>query len=131
MSIDQLQALGSDSTESHVNKVKTTFNTRNQYFYSIQSRMPSLDRFPEWIERDLIVLDQEFATAKGKNYLSKQERIALNDLKHYCELVVRQADTGGNIVILDAKLYCQLNTEMLADAVIWGLADQKNIFYVR
>lgn len=66
----------------------------------VQSPTLSLDWFPELIERDLTDLHQK----SSKNNLTKKKRTALYKLKRNCDIVVRQVDKNGNIVVLDANI---------------------------
>lgn len=81
----------------------------------MNSRTPSLDCFQELVESELVKLQRDIDSSKRHN-LTRAECVALLDLqKKNRDIIVCQEDKGGNIVILDAGLYKELNTIMLSD----------------
>lgn len=121
MSLSHLYSLGAESTRTRTNMVKTNFTTTNRYFYPIQSRTDSLDRFQDHVARDLAELQLKTPKKFNRDNLSKSERTALVELKNNHEIVIRPADKGGNIIILDAELYKNLNNTMLSDTVTYAV----------
>ena len=52
---------------------------------------------------------------KFKDNLSKSEKKPLNDLHHNNEIVIKQADKGGTVVIMTKKYYHEMVMEHLLD----------------
>ena len=52
---------------------------------------------------------------KFKDNLIKSERKALNELRHNNEMVIKQADKGGTVVIMTKKYYHEMVMEHLLD----------------
>lgn len=123
VSLTHLYALPSESVEARSNTVCTGFKTLNLYFYPIQSRTNSLDKFQECVMCDLIDLHHKIDSSHVSDNLNKRKRIALKELENNKDIVVRLADKRGNIVVLDAGLYCMLNTAMLSDTSTYWLLD--------
>lgn len=94
---------------------KGTFCVANTHFYPIQSRPSVLDTFQDLVERDLKMLDNDIKSHKYKirQNLNKGERKALKEVKNNLDIVVRQADKGGCVVLLNAGLYKSCNETML------------------
>lgn len=53
--------------------------------------------------------------SSNKNNLKAGERDALSQLKANLNIVVRQADKGGVVVILDREIYYRAKLAMLSD----------------
>lgn len=87
----------------------------NPYFYPLLSHTRSLDAFQEWVEADLLHLYTASQSARSGNNLKCHERNALQELSKLSEIVIRQADKGGAIVILDSLIYKQENLKILSN----------------
>ncbi|CAJ0935390.1 unnamed protein product [Ranitomeya imitator] len=72
-----------------------------------------LDSFQECIEEDLIELKKKSSCNHNRPNLSKLERKALEEIRGNQDLMVRRADKGGAVVLLNAGLYVQQNMVML------------------
>ncbi|XP_056419511.1 saxiphilin-like [Hyla sarda] len=105
--------------------------TRNSNFYPVMSRTPVLDMFQEAVERDLTTLAH--TKSHHANNLTRLEQAALDSLSTADDLVVRQADKGGAVVILDKGLYRQINLDMLSDPNTYRVlrSDPTSIFKQR
>ncbi|KAM9326562.1 ficolin-2-like [Gastrophryne carolinensis] len=73
-------------------------------FYPVQSRNNILDTFQEAVEHDLIELAERRPT-NIKHNLSNGERKAIKSLANNTEIVIRAADKGGCVVVLNTKDY--------------------------
>ncbi|XP_056410173.1 uncharacterized protein LOC130340502 [Hyla sarda] len=91
------------------------YRSANPGFYPVASRSEALDRFQELVERDLVKLNEQVSRNNAYDNLNKNERIALKELSENKSIVIRNADKGGNIIVLDSGLYKQLNEDMLLD----------------
>ncbi|CAJ0939001.1 unnamed protein product [Ranitomeya imitator] len=107
-----LRDLQSDSLEKDCNMNKD-FGTPNALFYPVQSRPTVLDTFQELVERDLMKLDSNIDFVHDN--LTVLERQAISNLRHNEDLLIRQADKGGGVVILNAGLYYVENLRILSD----------------
>ncbi|CAJ0950193.1 unnamed protein product [Ranitomeya imitator] len=67
----------------------------------------------ECIEEDLIELKKKSSCNHNRPNLSKLERKALEEIRGNQDLMVRRADKGGAVVLLNAGLYVQQNMVML------------------
>lgn len=85
----------------------------NRDFYPLQSLPMVLDLFQGLIEKDLKILYNQALTKKHN--LTKSEFLALDALSKNKEVVIRNADGGGAIIVLDSGLYNKLNRLMLDD----------------
>lgn len=88
----------------------------NKDFYPFQSRPPTLDLLQDRVKNDLIGLhrDSEDKTYGSIN-ITKREKMALKELKNNKNLIIRAADKGGAVVIMNAQKYIKINMEMLSD----------------
>lgn len=122
-SVGELYSLQAESLESRTNCVSTKFITTNHYFYPVQSRTVSMDNFQDALVRDLADLQHKINSGYTKKNVKTAERIALQDLEKIYDIVICTPDKGGggDIVVLDAGLYCHLNTSMLLDATTYEL----------
>ncbi|CAJ0956543.1 unnamed protein product [Ranitomeya imitator] len=107
-----LRDLQSHSLEKDCNMNKD-FGTPNALFYPVQSRPTVLDTFQELVERDLMKLDSNINFVHDN--LTVLERQAISNLRHNEDLLIRQADKGGGVVILNAGLYYVENLRILSD----------------
>lgn len=76
----ELHTLQAESVESRTNQVATKFKVHSPYFYPVQSRTMSMDRFHDAIIRELIEFHQSIDIGATKNNLKNAERMALHDL---------------------------------------------------
>lgn len=87
----------------------------NEYFYPLQSLPPSLDVFQELIERELTMLHNNVNLGTKQNNLTFGGRKALRELSNNPHIVVRSADKGCAITVLDRELYRILSLNALND----------------
>ncbi|CAJ0966832.1 unnamed protein product [Ranitomeya imitator] len=111
-SISDLRTLESESIESTKN-LNSGYKSKKPYFYPVNSRPNILDSFQECIEEDLIELKKKSSCNHNRPNLSKLERKALEEIRGNQDLMVRRADKGGAVVLLNAGLYVQQNMVML------------------
>lgn len=71
-----------------------------------------LDTF---LEQDLVSLGKSINSREHKYNITKQEHNAIKKLKSNCDLVIRKADKGGTIIILNGGLYKKLSFNFLSD----------------
>lgn len=91
------------------------FKIKNESFYPIHSRTNSLEVFQERIEEDLSQLHSPTNNSRPVNNLNVRERIALRELSNIQDIIIRQADKGGAIIILDKDVYKQEHFKLLSD----------------
>ncbi|XP_044148864.1 protein YAE1 homolog isoform X1 [Bufo gargarizans] len=104
--------------EEKENNFAHNFVTSNRDFYPVQSRSPVLDRFQELVERDLVTLNDKVSSqdiAQKCDNLSYKENRALKELMLLKDIVIKQADKGGAVVVLDSYIYKKQNLAMLED----------------
>ncbi|CAJ0926641.1 unnamed protein product [Ranitomeya imitator] len=76
-------------------------------------QLKRLQKKRECIEEDLIELKKKSSCNHNRPNLSKLERKALEEIRGNQDLMVRRADKGGAVVLLNAGLYVQQNMVML------------------
>lgn len=81
VSITHLHGLRAESSRPRTNKVVTKFNTSNPYFYPMQSCTNSLDRFQEYLMRDLADLHHKISLTHNKDNLTRKEHTALREVE--------------------------------------------------
>lgn len=95
----------------------TTTKRQESRFYPIQSRPAGLDTFQELVEKDLRTLHVNTTKkdSKYRNNITHAEKQALRNLSANEQIVIRSADKGGAIVVLDSELYRKVNYDILSD----------------
>lgn len=89
---------------------------RNPGFYPVQARSVAVDQFQALVERDLVNLKHNnHDTNRRSDNLTNNQRKALGELKLMQDVVVRKADKGGAVTVLDKGLYILENKKLLAD----------------
>ena len=88
-------------------------------------RNNNLDSYILKIEKELNVLvhDLNISTIKLQDNLSSNQRMALHDLKGNNNIVIKQAEKGGSIVIMDNDNYMKENCTQLHDGRIYKKID--------
>lgn len=92
---------------------KIAFKSSNPSYYPLSSRANILDDFQYLIEQDLKALYER--KVKGKKNLTYKQNEAITTLKENVNIVVRPADKGGSVVLLDRDLYFSLILSTLED----------------
>lgn len=73
-----------------------------------------MDVFQDWVEEDLKALHARVHSSKlSRGNLSGVEDKALKDIKNNSDIIIRVADKGGAVVVLDWGLYRKLNMSLL------------------
>lgn len=119
--LSALQHLQAESGMCDVDSGVSDFVCRNSNFYPIHSRSLGVNQFQAPVERDLIKLKQNQKTDfhhSGYN-LSNKQRLALKQLSILDDVVIRKADKGGAVTVLDKGLYLMENKRMLEDLVTY------------
>lgn len=113
----ELQDLLAESRVDTSIHMSADFITRNPNFYPVNARSPAVDRFQELVEHDLCTLQRQVGdrVSTAKDNLTKSQRSSLQNLTHMRDIVVRRADKGGTVTILDKGLYIQENARLLSD----------------
>lgn len=75
----------------------------------------SRDYFQDFVKRDLTILYNKSDSFNTCN-LNKMEEIPLKNLSNREDIIIRMADKGGAVTILDSELYRSLNKCMLDDS---------------
>lgn len=92
----------------------------NKGFYPIHSRPTSLDFFQDIVERDLTVHNrQKENDSKQKGHISTLQQRALKELTDNPHIIIRNADKGGAVVVLNKELYRLQNNDILKDATTY------------
>ncbi|XP_075142257.1 metabotropic glutamate receptor 3-like [Leptodactylus fuscus] len=98
-----LKSLETISTENRYLSRKKV-NIRNPDYYPLSARVPVLDHFQTAVESDLIKLHHTSADKRSHN-LTKQEKDSLKFLQQRDDIVIRMADKGGKVVIMNSTDY--------------------------
>lgn len=115
VAVSNLHGLEAESGESHSSSHIPHFRTKNESFYTVQSRTESLEVFQECVEEDLVQLYSSTQHTQPKYNLSSRKRIALRELTEIPDIIIRKADKGGAINVLDKEIYRSENLRLLSD----------------
>ncbi|XP_068098889.1 uncharacterized protein [Hyperolius riggenbachi] len=74
----------------------------NPFFYPVQARTTAVDTFQDLVESELVQLQK---TSRASPNLTKREHDALQSLQNNDSIVIRNADKGGAVVVLDSEMY--------------------------
>eukprot|EP00079_Xenopus_tropicalis_P034390 XP_017948161.1 PREDICTED: uncharacterized protein LOC108646244 [Xenopus tropicalis] len=113
------------TSESTLDKFKTKSN-----FYPVHLRDQVINMFQKNIEFDLSLLhdnikkEHKLLTAKKKDNLTLKEKQALKSLERDENIVIRKADKGGQIVILDRNDYFKEAHRQLSDSTTYKLLEK-------
>lgn len=118
-SISSLRVLSSESRQEGDPAKVSSFTPKNSNFYPYHSRPATLDLFQELVEHDLVALDKSFKSQHTPNNITQKEKIALKQLSDNKDLIVRKADKGGAVIIMNGGLYKILNKNMLDDETVY------------
>lgn len=72
------------------------------------------------VQNDLSKIDW---TQKGKDNLTKDERAALMELRNAKNIIFKKSDKGGNVVLMDNKLYETEAKRLLGDSLTYRRLD--------
>ncbi|XP_053546947.1 uncharacterized protein LOC128638839 [Bombina bombina] len=123
---DRFHGLGTHFITPHI--------TKNRDFYPIQVRGPYINAFQQSVERDLIKLASKIEDKNHHHYthnnLTHRESIAIKKLQLNKNLVVRNADKGGAIVLMNKSSYLSEANRQFANTSIYRKlpSDPTNIF---
>lgn len=67
------------------------------------------------MEQDLILLKDKTSGSKEIHNTSVSQKQAIKMLRDNCDIVIRKADKGGTVVVLDSELYCRQVLNILND----------------
>ena len=67
-----------------------------------RNRELAIEAYVESLEKEL--LSHDFDTAYQRN-LSKDEQTALENLRRYDDIIIKQADKGSAVVVMDKEAY--------------------------
>lgn len=70
--------------------------------------------FQDLVQKDLVRLHCNMKFS-GLCNLSLREQKAIHELRHNKDIIVRKAEKGGSVVLMDMDLYIKLNKAMLED----------------
>ncbi|KAM9296679.1 breast cancer type 1 susceptibility protein [Gastrophryne carolinensis] len=87
----------------------------NSRFYPIQSHSEAINRFQIVVEQQLIDLSKKSDLHRSHHNLTRKEQLALRSLEENPALVIRNADKGGSIVVLDRDTYISEAERQLSD----------------
>lgn len=93
-------------------KYPERFVTSNPQFYPVNSRSGVLDAFQDRIESDLRELSRK---SDGQHNLSGAQFWALQALRENSNIVIRQVDKGGKVVVLNRADYINEANRQLND----------------
>ena len=69
-----------------------------------KNRELAIEAYVEALERDILAHD--FGTTYQRN-LKREEQRALQDLRTYDDIIIKQADKGSAVVVMDKEAYLQ------------------------
>lgn len=121
VTLTNLCSLQAESNLEQCTAPSKTFMTKYSDFYPLQSRTVSLELFQDKVEEELVAFKRHIVTcSNNKTYnLTGPERKAIQEPREMPDIVIRQADKGGAITILDKGLYLCQNLELLQDEKIY------------
>lgn len=115
--LSDLQTGNVDASEDHLKVGQQSFKTTNPDFYLLKSRTQGMDLFQELLEQELTSLSNKYY-CNNKNYnLSKNHRLALQSLEQNTNIIIKMADKGGSVVVLDKDMYEKQMLAMLSDVI--------------
>lgn len=102
-----LKRLQSDLMAGMYSVGSDSIHRSNKYFYPIHTRSMAVEMFQNLVEIDFLGLKERSATASTpvRDNLNKSERQALLRLKLCKDIVIREADKGGAVVVLISENY--------------------------
>lgn len=104
-SVTYHKELESEPTQS--SDANSDLQIKNPHFYPLQSRPAILDVFQERVEKDLQKFETEINQAHQQyvnGNLTQKERRAIEELKQNSYLLIRLADKGSVVILMNAKL---------------------------
>ncbi|XP_075720195.1 uncharacterized protein LOC142760597 [Rhinoderma darwinii] len=110
-----LEDLADGTTQKLNNSQIPEFITKNPRFYPIQSRTDSMDTFQLIMERELHKIKNQTGFDETLHNLSIAEKQAIKSLKENENIVIRMADKGGSITIMDRAMYMEQILLLLDD----------------
>ena len=81
-----------------------------------RNRELAIEAYVEALERDILAHD--FGTPYQRN-LTREEQQALQDLRTYDDIIIKQADKGSAVVVMDKEAYVQEAMRQLTDKEIY------------
>uniref|UniRef100_A0A803JPB3 Reverse transcriptase domain-containing protein n=1 Tax=Xenopus tropicalis TaxID=8364 RepID=A0A803JPB3_XENTR len=84
-------------------------------FYPVHCRGNVIDTFQDLVEDNLLSLKAEVDSKFSPSNLTKMEQIALEQLRNDHSLVIKNADKGGMVVVLDSETYKNEALRQLSD----------------
>lgn len=116
-----LESLQAESEGGSFGIQESNINMGDKYFYPVQNRNDIVDLFQNIVESELVKLQELCQQDNNRNKinLTKQETTALKALKMRSDIVIRQADKGGTVVILDTASYKQEALRQLEDHITY------------
>uniref|UniRef100_A0A8C5M9D4 Reverse transcriptase domain-containing protein n=1 Tax=Leptobrachium leishanense TaxID=445787 RepID=A0A8C5M9D4_9ANUR len=97
--------------------VHTTLKEKSQ-FYPRYMISKEIDTFDQMIQRDIRKLEKNTRHTKPSN-LTKEEYEGLKQIKRDTNLIIKPADKGGGVVILNKEQYHQETCRLLNDPVTY------------
>ena len=82
----------------------------------VRNRELAIEAYVEALERDILAHD--FGTPYQRN-LTREEQQALQDLRTYDDIIIKQADKGSAVVVMDKEAYLQEAMRQLTDKEIY------------
>lgn len=111
-----LYLLNVESNRNYSINTSENFSTRNSTFYPTQARSLALESFQHVVQDALVELHHRpVANIDSRCNMNQAQQNALTQILKIDDLVIRQADKGGDVVALDKGLYIQQNINMLSD----------------
>ncbi|KAM4771055.1 CD109 antigen-like [Rhinophrynus dorsalis] len=99
MDLLDMRRTGAESSVVH-----TGFKFKSA-FYPIQQRGPYIDLYQRLVECDLVELSRKVSRTSMYSNMSFMHRQALKSISDNRDIVVRNSDKGGSVVVLDARRY--------------------------
>lgn len=83
-------------------------------FYLINSRDSEMDPFQKLVERDLVSLVKTISHKSISN-LNSKEKVSLKELQNDPSIIIKNADKGGAVVVMQASAYKEEALRQLSD----------------
>lgn len=106
----------------------------DRHFYLVHTRSSAVETFQALVERDLEKLKSSITAVStfSRDNLTQSERHALKSLSPWGDIVIREADKGGSVVVLDSEDYNREALRQLNDTTTYHIlhVNPTNIFKI-
>ena len=86
-----------------------------------RNREIALEAYVEALENG--ILRNDFETPRQRN-LTRDEQRALENLRNYADIIIKQADKGSAVVVMDKEIYIREAMRQLSDQEVYTSLDE-------